>query len=151
MRLPNTPSPLLRPAAALALVVEIGIHVDLAPDHLREVPYIGASFVVGSVLLATVLIGLAIAPRSAAVWLAGALVCTGMAVGFVASRTVGLPGLHEAWTSDGGLGLFALLFEAIFVAITARVLTAGHGIRSFLPRPRIVVASKGAVQPGPAR
>jgi hypothetical protein len=40
-----------------------------------------------------------------------------MAIAFLASRTVGLPGFHEAWTSDGGLGLLALPPEAVFVAI----------------------------------
>jgi hypothetical protein len=109
--------------AGLALGVEIYVHVKLAPDHLHEVPYVGVGFVVASALLAAVLLAIALRP-TAFVWFAGAAVCSGMAAAFVLSRTVGLPDLHEAWTSDGGLGLVALLFEAIFVACAARAVSA---------------------------
>lgn len=53
----------------------------------------------------------------------GALVCAGMAVAFAASRTVGLPGFHEQWTSDGGLGLLALLADFVFITIAFPVLS----------------------------
>jgi hypothetical protein len=45
-----------------------------------------------------------------------------MAVLFVISRTLGLPGYREAWTSDGGLGLVCLVPEALFVACAIRTL-----------------------------
>ena len=123
MTLPAAPHLGMRITAAAMLTIEIAIHVDLAPDHLREVPYIGASFVTASMMLALVLAGTTLAPSSAAPWALGALLCTGMAITFVASRTVGLPGFHEAWTSDGGLGLLALPPEAIFIAIALKRVT----------------------------
>jgi hypothetical protein len=108
------PGTAARAPAVVALGAEILIHVKLAPDHLHEVPYVGVGFVAASALLAAVLVALLLRPTVIA-WLVGAAVCLGMATAFALSRTVGLPDLHEAWTSDGGLGLAALSFEAIFV------------------------------------
>lgn len=115
MTLPEAPRPSLRLAAAAMLAAEIVIHGYLAPDHLREVPYVGVLFVAVSVLLTIVLVGILTRPRAAAVWHGGAVVCLGMALAFVASRTVGLPGLRESWISDAGLGLVSLPPEVVFV------------------------------------
>jgi hypothetical protein len=122
MVLSDAPRLILRLTAATMLAVEIAIHAALAPDHLREMPYIGALFLVASGLLCVVLIGILAAPRNAMFWQAGAAICTGMAVGFAASRTVGLPGYHESWTSDAGLGLISLPPELIFVICAIHVL-----------------------------
>jgi hypothetical protein len=132
MAMPDPPRLILRLIAATMLAVEIAIHGALAPDHLREVPYLGALFLGASVLLSVVLIGILALSRKAMVWQAGAAICAGMAVAFVASRTVGLPGLHESWTSDAGLGLVALPPELIFVTCAIKVLP-GPAWR--LPRP----------------
>jgi hypothetical protein len=45
-----------------------------------------------------------------------------MALLFVASRTVGLPGYQEPWTADGGLGLVATAAELVFVVCAALAL-----------------------------
>jgi hypothetical protein len=108
---------MIRFLAAITLAVEIAIHVKLAPDHLHEVRYIGAGFVVASVLLAVALVGVLLDSRTG--WRLGVLLSLGMAASFVASRTVGLPGLHESWSSDGGLGLVALAAEAGFLGCAA--------------------------------
>jgi hypothetical protein len=105
----------VRVTGAAMLDLEIAIHVALAPDHLHEIPYIGAGFVLASVLLTAALVAIVVAPDRALGWQAGAALCIGMAVLFVASRTVGLPAYDEAWTSDAGLGLWALAPEAVFV------------------------------------
>jgi hypothetical protein len=99
------------------LSVEIAIHAGLAPAHLHEIPYIGAGFVAASLLLAATIAGLALSPRSTAPWRCGALLCVAMAAVFVASRTTGLPGFREAWTSDGYLGLLSIPPEATFVVL----------------------------------
>jgi hypothetical protein len=122
MALSDTPRLILRLTAATMLAVEIAIHAALAPDHLREVPYIGALFLVASGLLCVVLIGILAAPRKAMFWQVGAAICIGMPVGFAASRTVGLPGYHESWTSDAGLGLISLPPELIFVGCAVKML-----------------------------
>ena len=105
----------MRYLAAAMLVAEIVIHGYLAPDHLHEVPYIGASFVIASVLLSAALVAILAAPRRAGGWLLGAALCVGMAVAFVVSRVPGLPDYHEAWTSDHALGLISLPPEVVFV------------------------------------
>jgi hypothetical protein len=105
----------VRYAAALMLAAEIAIHVYLAPDHLEEMPYIGMGFVVASVLCAVALV-LVLLDRPAG-WLLGTALCVGMAVLFVISRLVGLPGYHEEWTSDSSLGLWSLVPEAVFVLL----------------------------------
>jgi hypothetical protein len=105
----------VRYAAALMLAAEIAIHAYLAPDHLEEMPYIGTGFVVASVLCAVALV-LVLLDLPAG-WLLGTALCVGMAVLFVISRLVGLPGYHEEWTSDSSLGLWSLVPEALFVLL----------------------------------
>jgi hypothetical protein len=105
----------IRLTAALMLAAEVAIHVYLAPDHLEEMPYIGVGFVVASVLCAVALV-LVLLDRPTG-WVLGTALCVGMAGLFVISRVVGLPDYHEAWTSDGSLGLWALLPEALFVLL----------------------------------
>ena len=118
------PATAVRVLAAAALAANIAIHVYLAPDHLKEMPYIGVSFVIAAILLTGVLIGLVFQPRESWPWLTGAALSLGMAVLFVVSRTFGLPDYHEAWTSDSALGLWCLVPEAIFLACAATVLPA---------------------------
>jgi hypothetical protein len=110
----------VRITAAVALAADITIHAALAPDHLEEVPYLGTLFVALSVLLTAVLIGVLIAPKSDLVWTSGAALCGGAAVAFIISRTLGLPDIHESWTSDGGLGLASLPAAAIFLVCAFR-------------------------------
>jgi hypothetical protein len=116
-----TPGSALRALAAIALVANIGIHLYLAPDHIKEMPYIGAGFVAAAILLAGVLVGLLVWPADRSLWLTGSVLSLGMAALFVISRTLGLPGYHEAWTSDDALGLWCLLPEALFVACAVGV------------------------------
>ena len=122
---------MIRFVAATMLAIEIAIHVDLAPDHLHEIPYIGAGFVLSSVLLAIALVGVVMdAPAG---WLLGGATCVGMAGLFILSRTTGLPGFHEAWTSDNNLGIYALAFEAGYLALLPVALTPQRLDRFALP------------------
>ncbi|HZC73322.1 MAG TPA: hypothetical protein VE442_21685 [Jatrophihabitans sp.] len=116
------PGTALRCLAALALAANIAIHVYLAPDHIAEIPYIGAGFVAASMLLGGVLVGLLLWPADRSTWLAGAVLSAGMAALFVVSRTLGLPDYHEAWTSDSALGLWCLAPEAVFVVCAIEAL-----------------------------
>jgi hypothetical protein len=105
---------MIRLVAVVMLAIEIAIHVDLAPDHLHEIPYIGVGFVLSAVLLTVAVVGLLRDARWG--WTLGTALCLGMAAVFVLSRSTGLPSFHEEWTSDGGLGLYALAGEALFLA-----------------------------------
>lgn len=104
---------------AVAMVGIAAIHLILAPEYFEEQPYVGVLFLLGAGA------GLLVAARlwrgsDAAAWTLGALVSAGMAGGFVLSRTVGLPGFHEAeWELSG---LASLLLEGGFVAAAVAAL-----------------------------
>ncbi|MGW9027248.1 hypothetical protein ACWGQ5_24350 [Streptomyces sp. NPDC055722] len=68
------------------------LHTLLVPDHLKEKFYIGVLFAVGSAVMLVVAVGLVTLKRPLVAWPTGALVSLGMIIGFVLSRTVGLPG-----------------------------------------------------------
>ncbi len=107
-------------AAALGLVGLI--HLILAPEYFSEQAYIGVLFVLGAIALGAFALRLW---RSDDVpsWLLGALTMAGMGVGFVLSRTVGLPGFHEAeWELSG---VVSLVLELGFVGVAMRALAPG--------------------------
>jgi hypothetical protein len=135
-----TPGTAARAAAVVALVVETAVHVYLAPDHLREMPYIGVGFALGAALSVLVLGGMLLARNAVWPWLFGAVLCAGMAVLFVASRTVGLPGYKETWTSDNSLGLLSTATELVVVscaAVALRSATPTPGRRPAIARWRL--------------
>jgi hypothetical protein len=105
----------LRWTAIVLAAVEVGIHAYLAPSHLAEKPYVGVLFVAADVLLAGVLLSLLTGRVRPVGWLLGAGVCAGMFAGFVLSRTTGLPGYHETWSSDHWLGVASLPPEVVFI------------------------------------
>lgn len=97
-------------AAAMAGIA--AIHLLLAPEYFGEQAYVGVLFLLGAGA------GGLVAARlwrggDAASWALGVAVAVGMGVGFVLSRTVGLPGFHESeWELSG---LVSLLLETVFV------------------------------------
>ena len=89
------------------------IHLILAPEYFSEQAYIGVLFVLGAIALGAFALRLWRGDDVPA-WLLGALTMAGMGVGFVLSRTVGLPGFHESeWEASG---LLSLLLEGSVVA-----------------------------------
>ena len=105
-----------RRIAAGALGLTGVLHLILAPEYLGEQAYVGVLFILGGIT------ALAVAARlwsrdDGAAWALGSLIAAGMAIGFILSRTVGLPGYHEAeWELSG---LISLVLEIGFVAIAA--------------------------------
>ena len=103
----------LRRAVATAAAGTGVLHLILAPEYLAEQAYVGVLFILGG--LASIALAGVIWKRGdmRAVGLAAAL-AAGMAVGFVMSRTTGLPGFHEGeWELSG---LVSLLLESVVVA-----------------------------------
>ena len=102
----------IRRSAAALLAATGLLHLVLAPEYLDEKAYIGGLFIVGG------LASLAIAARlwtanDRRAWALGALIAVGMAGGFILSRSIGLPGFHEAdWELSG---IVSLLLELGFV------------------------------------
>ncbi|MFF4040979.1 hypothetical protein [Streptomyces sp. NPDC001816] len=76
--------------------------------------YIGVLFAVGSAVMLVVAVALVTVRRPVVAWVTGALVSFGMIVGFLLSRTVGLPnGYYEAgW--EAPYGPLSLLVEGVF-------------------------------------
>ncbi|MFE4683402.1 hypothetical protein ACFRNJ_21630 [Streptomyces sp. NPDC056721] len=89
------------------------VHLVIAPEHLAETLYIGILFIAGSVALLLTAGALALW-NSVTAWWAGALVSGGMILGFVLSRTIGLPGYHEqGW--DPPYGVLSIIAEGMFL------------------------------------
>ena len=106
----------------ISLIAMVGlIHLLEAPEDLEEATYLGLLFVgnfIGAVVAAA-----GIYWNRSWGWGLGALVAGGAFVGYVISRTVGLPGLPvEEWLEP--IGILSLLVEGLFVglclAISAR-------------------------------
>jgi hypothetical protein len=101
--------------AGTSLIAVVGlIHLLEAAEELEEVTYLGPLFLTnfgGAVLAA---IGIYRNYRWG--WGLGVLVAGGAFVGYVTSRTIGLPGLPvQEWLEP--LGLLSLLVEALFVGL----------------------------------
>jgi hypothetical protein len=113
----------VRRAGAALLAATGVIHLVLAPEYLGERAYVGIGFILGGI--AALLIATRLwreRGRDQAAWTLGALLCAGMAVGFVLSRTVGLPGFHESeWELSG---IVSVLLEIGFVGCAATALRA---------------------------
>jgi hypothetical protein len=103
------------------------IHLILAPEYFSEQAYIGVLFVLGAAALGWFALRLW-RDDDVPSWLLGALTMAGMGIGFVLSRTVGLPGFHESeWELSG---LLCLLLEAGFVVVAARALGSADDRRA---------------------
>lgn len=101
-----------RKLAAGALALTGLVHLVLAPEYLGEQAYVGVLFLAGAAASAVVAARLWWHEDQRA-WLAGTALALGMGVGFVLSRTTGLPGFHEGeWELSG---MVTLLLEAAFV------------------------------------
>ncbi|MER5459504.1 hypothetical protein ABT010_02165 [Streptomyces sp. NPDC002668] len=104
----------LRGVAALCALLSAVAHLLIVPEHLKEMPYMGILFLVGSIALLFAASGLALRNPLPA-WLLGALVSGGMILGFTLSRTVGLPDYHEqGW--DPPYGILSMIAEVAFIA-----------------------------------
>ena len=123
-------SPTIRKLAAAALAVVGVIHLILSPEYLSAQAYIGALFIAGGLFLCALAVRLWRADDVPS-WLLGALTMAGMGIGFVLSRTTGLPGFHESeWELSG---LVALVLEAAFVAVAVPALSPGRPAAAAAP------------------
>lgn len=107
--------------AGIASIIACGlIHLIEAPEELEEATYLGVLFLAnfGGALAAAI----GIYRGQAWGWALGLLVAGGAFVGYVISRTIGLPGLPvEEWLEP--LGVLSLVVEALFVGLSLTSLT----------------------------
>ena len=114
----------LRTWAGIGLIAATGlIHLVETPEYLEEMPYIGVLFalsVVGALLAA---FGIYRGERWG--WTLGVLVAGGSLVGYLLSRTIGLPLFREnTWEEFAEpVGLLSLLVEGLFLVVAASVLS----------------------------
>jgi hypothetical protein len=108
-----------RRGAAAALAGTGLIHLVLAPEYASEQAYVGILFLLGALACGIAAVRVWHAGDLPG-WALGALTCAGMFVGFVLSRTVGLPGFKESeWELSG---IVSLILEAGVVAAALPVL-----------------------------
>lgn len=102
------------PAALGALTEAVG-HLPVTQDHLIEAPYIGVGFIlltVAGVLLAQLLL----LADTTAVWICTTIVSAAAVLGYLLSRTVGLPQIRDDIGNWGEpLGIVCLAAETIML------------------------------------
>ena len=109
----------IRRLAAALLAATGTLHLILAPEYLSEELYIGVLFILGGLALCAMAVRLWLLDDVPS-WLLGALTMAAMGIGFILSRTTGLPGFHESeWELSG---IVALVLEAGFVGASIRAL-----------------------------
>jgi hypothetical protein len=104
--------------AAAGAIGEAVVHIPLLESHLTEAPYIGVGFLL--LIVAGFIVGtkLLVAPDKRA-WALCGLVATLALLGYILSRTVGLPQIHDDigdWHNL--LGTVAVLCEATMLVAT---------------------------------
>ena len=113
----TAPSTVFKWFAIAALAVTGAIHVAEAGDAFGEATYKGLLFVANGIGGLVAAIGV-LRNRQARGWWLGLFVAGGAFLGYVLSRTVGLPGLPaepDAWLEP--MGVASLLAEGAFVAL----------------------------------
>ncbi len=94
------------------LVVIGGIHLSLAPQEYGEAPYMGILF--GINCIAAIIAAMGIYRQATWGWLLGVGTVVGSLIGYILSRTIGLPGMEiEEWLQPAGV--LSLAVEAVFI------------------------------------
>ena len=110
---------------AIAAILGTGlIHAVEAQDAFGDAKYKGLLFVANGVGALVTAIAI-YRDRSALGWLLGLLVAGGALLAYVASRTIGLPGLPaepDAWLEPAGVA--SLMCETLFVILFAVAFTS---------------------------
>ncbi|MBV9336831.1 MAG: hypothetical protein JO243_13180 [Solirubrobacterales bacterium] len=103
--------------------------MTLVPDHLREAPYAGALFIaLSAAALASALLLMAV--EHELVWTGAAALCLAAVLGYVLSRSVGLPSMSDDigdWFNP--LGIAAVACETGAVIICSIVLWQARAAR----------------------
>jgi hypothetical protein len=113
-------SPTIRKLSAAALAAVGIIHLVLSPEYLSEQTYIGVLFIAGGLFLCALAVALWMRDNVPS-WFLGALTMAAMGIGYILSRTTGLPGFKESeWELSG---IVSLILEAGFVAAAVAALS----------------------------
>lgn len=113
----TAPSPTLKWLAIAAILGTGLIHVVEAQDAFGDATYKGLLFVANGVGALVAAFGV-YSNRRALGWVLGLLVAGGAFLAYVASRTIGLPGLpaeSDAWLEP--MGVASLVCEGLFIVL----------------------------------
>jgi len=104
---------------SVALILGIGlIHLSMVPGEYDEAQYMGILFAIN--FLAAIMAAIGILRQEAWGWVLGVVIAAGSLIGYILSRTVGLPGMEiEAWLQP--LGLLSFVAEGIFLVLVIRM------------------------------
>jgi hypothetical protein len=100
------------------------VHVLQLPDAFAAVDYLGVLFV-GAIVASVVLAALLTRMSDQLVWAATGALPALVLIGYILSRTSGLPGFTDdidEWTEP--LGLVSMVFEGLLVCLSAAVLSS---------------------------
>ena len=114
----STQGKLLTLVGIVLITLEGLIHLIGAPDSFEDATYMGLSFL--AIVLGAAVTSVGIYRGQRWGWSFGALIAGSALVGYVISRTTGLPGLPaEEWLEP--LGMLSLLVEGLFVGLYVTV------------------------------
>jgi hypothetical protein len=114
----STQGKLLAWIGIVLIALEGLIHLIDAPDSFEDATYMGLSFV--AIVLGAAVASVGIYRGHRWGWSFGALIAGSALVGYVISRTTGLPGLPaEEWLEP--LGILSLLVEGLFLGLYVTV------------------------------
>jgi hypothetical protein len=114
----------------LCCAISAGIHAALVPEHFEEGTGAGLGFILATVLLAALAVGLTRRPTQAA-FLAAVAAFSGQILAYALAVTTGLPLLHPEPEAVDPLALFTKAVEG--VGLVAAI--------ALLRRPAFTVAS----------
>ena len=102
---------------SVAIILLIGIiHLYLAQQEYDETAYMGILF--GINFIAAIIAAVGIIRHATWGWLLGVGIAAGSLLGYILSRTVGLPGMEiEEWLQP--LGILSLVVEVAFISMAA--------------------------------
>lgn len=96
-----------------ACAASAGIHAGIVPEHLREEPRLGIAFIVAVLALIATGSAMAVRPSAAPVAWTAAIVLGGLILGYIASRTTGIPVLAPDREAIDGVGVVAVGIELL--------------------------------------
>jgi hypothetical protein len=100
---------------SVAIIAIIGlVHLYMAPQEYGEVAYMGILF--GINFVAAIIAAVGIYRQNNWAWLLGVGIAVGSLIGYILSRTVGLPGMEiEEWLTP--TGVLSLVTEVVFILL----------------------------------
>jgi hypothetical protein len=103
--------------------VGAGVHGAIAPEHLREWPPLGASFVAAAVLLAAAVAALALRPDDLRPVAALSVLLATVATGYLVTRLAAIPPLDPERESFDTLGICTSAIEVFGLVLAVHIHT----------------------------